>query len=190
VGTRRSHDIRARHPRASLTPGASGDIRQGWLEERLETVLPRLMREHHIDMWIAQMSEYNEDPVFRALVSPTRFAARRRSIFVFYDRGSEEGVERLALGGEDQGGVYTALLEPERPERELYLDAQWRMLREVVEEREPEVIGINVSRTHAFPVPEWDGQEVRIALEEDAAMNADGSMERILRRQEQFHLVR
>ena len=40
------------------------------------------------------------------------------------------------------------------------------------------------------PVPEWDNQEVRIALEEDAAMNANGSMEWILRRQETFHLVR
>ena len=126
------------------------EIRQGWLEQRLETVLPRLMRENRIDMWIVQMSEYNEDPVFRALVSPTRFAARRRSIFVFYDRGPDEGVERLALGGGDQGGAYTAMREPENPGRELYLDAQWRMLREVVEEREPEVIGINVSHTHAF----------------------------------------
>ncbi len=126
------------------------EIRQGWLEQRLETVLPRLMRENRIDMWIVQMSEYNEDPVFRALVSPTRFAARRRSIFVFYDRGPDEGVERLALGGGDQGGAYTALREPENPGRELYLDAQWRMLREVVEEREPDVIGINVSHTHAF----------------------------------------
>ena len=39
-------------------------------------------------------------------------------------------------------------------------------------------------------VPEWDGQEVRIALEEDAAMTAEGEMEWILRRQERFHLVR
>ena len=62
-------------------------IRQGWLRERLDTVLPQLMRDNNIDMWVVQMSEYNEDPVFRALVSPTRFAARRRSIFVFYDNG-------------------------------------------------------------------------------------------------------
>jgi hypothetical protein len=40
------------------------------------------------------------------------------------------------------------------------------------------------------PVPEWDGQKVRIALEEDAAMTADGRMEWILSRQERFHLVR
>ena len=40
------------------------------------------------------------------------------------------------------------------------------------------------------PVPEWDDQLVRMALEEDAAMNADGKMEWILRRQERFHLIR
>lgn len=126
------------------------EIRQAWLRERLETVLPRLMRENNVDMWIVQMSEYNEDPVFRALVSPTRFAARRRSIFVFYDRGEDEGVERLALGGGDQGGVYTAVEDPEDSSREIYLDVQWRLLRLLIEEREPKTIAINVSRTHAF----------------------------------------
>ncbi|MFQ5788936.1 MAG: M24 family metallopeptidase [Acidobacteriota bacterium] len=126
------------------------ETRQGWLKERLEQVLPRLMRENHVDMWIVQMSEYNEDPVFRALVSPTQFAARRRSIFVFYDRGEEEGVERLALGGGDQGGLYQAFRDPEDPSREIYLDAQWRVLRQVVEERKPETIAVNVSHIHAF----------------------------------------
>ena len=126
------------------------EIRQGWLEERLDNVLPGLMRENNVDMWIVQMSEYNEDPVFRALVTPTRFAARRRSIFIFYDRGPEEGLEKLALGGGTQGGAYVSVREAEHPERELYLDAQWRMLREVVEERAPETIAINVSHTHAF----------------------------------------
>jgi hypothetical protein len=126
------------------------EIRQAWLRERLETVLPRLMRENHVDLWIVQMSEYNEDPVFRALVSPTRFAARRRSIFLFFDRGEGEGVERLALGGGDQGGVYTAIKDPDDDSRELYLDAQWKVLRQLVEERQPETIAIDVSHTHAF----------------------------------------
>jgi hypothetical protein len=39
-------------------------------------------------------------------------------------------------------------------------------------------------------VPEWDNQKVRIALEEDAAMNAEGGMEWILNRQTEFHLVK
>jgi Xaa-Pro aminopeptidase len=40
------------------------------------------------------------------------------------------------------------------------------------------------------PVPEWDGQAVRSAQEEDAELGADGQMRWILRRQTEFHLVR
>ncbi len=126
------------------------EIRQGWLANRLDSVLPKLMRENRVDMWIVSMSEYNEDPVFRALVSPTQFAARRRTVFVFYDRGDEKGVERMSLGGGNQGGLYESIREPDKPERELFLDAQWRMLRQVVEERRPETIAVDVSHTHAF----------------------------------------
>ncbi len=126
------------------------EIRQEWVAKRLETVLPALMRENRVDMWIVQMSEYNEDPVFRALVSPTAFAARRRTIFVFYDRGEEEGVERLSLGGGNQGDLYQAIRDPADPSRELYLDSQWRVLRQVVEERQPDTIAVNISHTHAF----------------------------------------
>ena len=59
---------------------------QEWLQQRLTTVLPVLMRKHGIDMWVVPMREYNEDPVFTSLVSPTTFAARRRTIYVFFDR--------------------------------------------------------------------------------------------------------
>jgi hypothetical protein len=40
------------------------------------------------------------------------------------------------------------------------------------------------------PVPEWDGQKVRMALEEDAEMTPDGVMRWMLRRQTELHLVR
>ena len=40
------------------------------------------------------------------------------------------------------------------------------------------------------PVPEWDGQPVRAALEEDAVLRSDGTMAWVLRRQTEFHLVR
>src|SRR4051795_3254995 len=58
---------------------------QRWLDERMRTVLPALMRKHKVDMWVVPMREYNEDPVFTSLVSPTTFAARRRTIYVFFD---------------------------------------------------------------------------------------------------------
>jgi hypothetical protein len=39
-------------------------------------------------------------------------------------------------------------------------------------------------------VPEWDGQPVRMALEEEAFLDSDGRRSWVLRRQELFHLVR
>lgn len=40
-----------------------------------------------------------------------------------------------------------------------------------------------------FKVPEWGGQEVQFALEEDAALLEDGRWDWVLRRQDQFHLI-
>jgi hypothetical protein len=40
------------------------------------------------------------------------------------------------------------------------------------------------------PVPEWDGQAVRSAQEEDAELGAEGQMRWILRRQTEWHVVR
>jgi hypothetical protein len=125
---------------------------QAWLEARLKTVLPRVMREHGIDLWILSMREYAEDPVFFSMVSPTTFAARRRSIYVFHDRGPEKGVERLALGGGDQGGLYTIYRDPAPRVRgaELVGDDQWRLLRQLAERADPKWIAINVDPVHAF----------------------------------------
>jgi len=125
-------------------------IRQAWLKTRLEQVLPALMRKHGISMWIVANREYNEDPVFRSLVSPSLFAARRRTILVFTDRGPEKGVERLALGGGSNGGLYTVYHDPDLETRELWGKAQWALLRKVVDERKPERIAIDISQTHAF----------------------------------------
>jgi Xaa-Pro aminopeptidase len=130
---------------------------QAWLRERLEVALPRLMRQHGVELWVVPMREYNEDPVFKALVSPHTFAARRRTIYVFHDLGPEKGVLRLALGGGSQGGLY----EARRPERKVegggvtraiepWGPEQWQMLKQVLEERQPKSIAINVSRTFAF----------------------------------------
>ncbi|XXF79963.1 M24 family metallopeptidase [Myxococcaceae bacterium GXIMD 01537] len=140
------------------TLSEQADIQQRWLQHRMDVALPQLMRKYGVQMWVVPMREYNEDPVFPALVSPTTFAARRRTIYVFFDRGPEQGVERLALGGGSQGGIY----QPRRAERavdaggpgtrqaELWGPDQWQVLKQVLEERKPRNIAINVSRTFAF----------------------------------------
>lgn len=128
---------------------AQDEIQRKWLEARLERVLPALMRKHGVAMWLVICREYNEDPVFFSLAPPTTMAARRRTIYVFYDRG-EKGVERLALGGGSQGGLYTVYRDPEQKGREIMGDSQWATLRKVVEERKPATIAVDISATHAF----------------------------------------
>ncbi|MEZ5287247.1 MAG: M24 family metallopeptidase [Vicinamibacterales bacterium] len=140
------------------------EVQQAWLKERLEVNLPAVMRAHGVDMWVVTMREYNEDPVFRGLVSATTFAARRRSIYVFYDRGPERGVERLALGGTSQGGLYEVYRGEQSTsttqKAELWGMDQWRLFARLVRERNPKAIGVDISADHNFAdgltVGEWE----------------------------------
>lgn len=141
-------------------------LQQSWLDKRLKTVLPSLLRKHGIDMWVIPMREYMEDPTFTSLVSPTTFAARRRTIYVFFDKCAESRrpdpgdgscVERIALGGASQGGLYEAVRTTKQVDAavggrqaELWGDEQWKVLREVVQARNPKAIGVNISRVFAF----------------------------------------
>lgn len=126
------------------------ELQQQWLKLRLERHLPQLMRKHGAAMWIVACREYAEDPAFFSLVSATMFAARRTTIYVFFDRGEQAGVERLALGGDSNGGLYTVYRDPGAEKREIYGEAQWQLLRKLVEERKPATIAIDISPTHAF----------------------------------------
>ncbi len=153
------------HPLPSLREQAAEQ--QAWLELGIGRVLPKLMAEYDVRMWILSMREYAEDPVFRSITSPTTFAARRRSIYVF-TRQDDGTVERLALGGTSQGGVFQAYRStrpaPTRPTAELVGNEQWRLLRELVEERDPENIVLNIDPDWAFSDGLHAGE--REALEE------------------------
>ena len=54
------------------------------LEHRLEHLLPELMSETGIDMWLVINREYAEDPVYFSLVPEPVFAARRTTMLVFH----------------------------------------------------------------------------------------------------------
>ena len=139
-------------------------MQQAWLKKRLETFVPTLMRKHGIDLWVVPMREYNEDPVFSSITSPETFFARRRTIYVFFDKCAAAGtpvstscVERIALGGTSQGGVFDARTSTKAVtaavggrQAELWGDEQWYALKQVIEERKPKVIGIDRSTVFAF----------------------------------------
>ena len=166
-----TRDYDPRRPFGTLREQAR--TQQAWLEERLESNLPMLMRKHGVDMWIVGMREYNEDPVFRALVSPTTFAARRRTIYIFHDRGPELGVERLALGGTSQGGAFESVrataTAPDGREAELWGSDQWDLFARMVRERDPTRIAVNISREHNFAdglsAGEWEQMEAALGPE-------------------------
>ena len=141
-------------------------MQQSWLKERLDTFLPPLMRNHGIDLWVVPMREYNEDPVFTSIVAPETFAARRRTIYVFFDKCAAANsavntscIERLALGGTSQGGVFeartihgavTAAPPSVAVRPSSGATSSGRLLKTVIEERKPPVIGIDRSTVFAF----------------------------------------
>ncbi len=113
------------------------------LEERLESVIPDVMRREGIDMWIVAAREYNEDPVIRTMLPATWIAARRRTVLVFFDRG-DEGVERLAVARYNIGRSFESAWNPEED------PDQWERLARIVAERDPNRVGLNISSTFAL----------------------------------------
>lgn len=118
-------------------------VQRRWLHHRLETLLPELMAREGFDMWLVIAREYNEDPVIMSLLPAPAMSARRRTILVF-SRKADGSVERLSLDRYGFGEFYEAAWEPESGE------TQFDALQRVVAERQPEQIGLNISRTFAF----------------------------------------
>ena len=130
------------------------------LADRINTVLPDIMRREGMDMWLIISREYNEDPVIKTMLPATWLAARRRTILVVYDRGKEEGLETLAVARYDVGETFKKAWNKEvQPD-------QWARLLEIIEERDPEKIGINISETwqHADGMVVTDYEELKEAI--------------------------
>jgi len=133
----------AQHLKAQVLPlRAQMDVRNSWLRQRLDTVIPELMEREGIDMWIVACREYNEDPVILSLLPQPVMSARRRMVLVF-SRRDDGSAERLVVGRYGLGDFYTAAWNPEQEEQE-------SALARVIRERNPRAIGINVAEEFAF----------------------------------------
>ena len=113
------------------------------LKERLESLLPGLMRESGFDMWLVINREYVEDPVYLTLVPAPVFHARRLSMLVFFDRGADKPLELLTVSRYAIGS-YAAAWQGGTNEQ------QWARLAEIVRERNPKRIGVNTSSDWSF----------------------------------------
>lgn len=114
------------------------------LADRLETVIPRLMREQGVDMWVLVAREYLEDPVVATMLDGESMRARRRTILVFFDPGAGKPVERLTVSRYGLGGLFKPVWNPDaQPD-------QWKALADVIAARDPKKIAVNTSSLSAF----------------------------------------
>ncbi|KAA3624044.1 MAG: M24 family metallopeptidase [Bacteroidetes bacterium] len=115
------------------------EVIDAWLEERVETVLPEIMRRSDIDMWIVIAREYNEDPVIKTLLPATWQSARRTTILIAYEPGEDKPLETFGMSRYNTGKVFeTKWDKDEQPD-------QWKALADMIIEKDPRKIGINKS---------------------------------------------
>jgi len=111
------------------------------LKDRFDNLLPTLMDQSGIDMWILISREYNEDPVMRTMLPSTWLNARRRTVLVFYRNKKQNTIEKLAIARYNVGeNIKSAWNKEEQPD-------QWKALSQLIATKNPNKIGLNMS-TH------------------------------------------
>jgi hypothetical protein len=114
------------------------------LEDRLDHLLPTLMRREGFDMWVLISREYAEDPVMRTMLPAEWLSARRRTVMVFYDPGEGKPLEKTAIARYDVGRLLKGAWNVD-----VYPD-QWEALMEHIRQKNPKKIGLNFSPTFAL----------------------------------------
>jgi len=115
-------------------------MKDALLEERFDQLLPRIMDETGIDLWILISREYNEDPVLRTMLPATWLHARRRTILLFYKDPQSGQLEKLAVARYNVGNQIQSAWEKEKE------PDQWKRLIQLIVSRDPGKIGLNISR--------------------------------------------
>ena len=124
-------------PAPLLSMQARAELRDAWLEDRLDNLLPSLMEETGIDLWVLIAREYNEDPVVETMLPATWISARRRTILVFARDG--DAVKRYAVSRYPVGTMFPSAWNPEdEPD-------QWKRLADLIAEHDPGNIALNYS---------------------------------------------
>jgi len=125
----------------TIMPDDSVELENRIRSEKFDKILPRVMRDNNIDMWIHIMRPWTPDPLRFELGAPS-------GVFIFTDRG-EDRIERAAFGGGVRdpkvydivvrAGMERGSLPGTPPE----MDIRFVGLQEFVVERDPKRIGVN-----------------------------------------------
>ena len=114
------------------------------LEDRFINLLPQLMDDADIDMWLLISREYNEDPILKTMLPATWLNARRRTIIVFFRDKSKNTLERMAVARYNIGKSIQSVWDKEKEPN------QWKALIDIIASRNPDKIGINFSKHFAL----------------------------------------
>jgi len=120
------------------------EVVNSWLEERVKTILPEIMRRAEIDMWVIIAREYNEDPVIKTLLPATWQSARRTTMLVAYDPGEGKPLETFGISRYNTGDLFKTMWDKDTQPN------QWQALAAIITEKNPQKIGINKSKTFAL----------------------------------------
>ena len=111
-------------------------------KDRLENLLPKLMKLHDVEMWVLITREYNEDPVVKTFLPPTWLNARRRTIIVF---SLKDGIfKSAAITRYPFGKLIPSLWNKEKEPN------QWKALSNYIEAQNPKNIAVNTSENYAL----------------------------------------
>ncbi|WP_019677489.1 M24 family metallopeptidase [Arsukibacterium perlucidum] len=121
-----------------LSPRQRAPVANQFTNQRLEQLLPQLMAESGLDMWLVINREYAEDPVYFTLVPQPTFAARRTTMLLF-NRLADGTIEKLSVNRYPLGAPYESAWAGGN------LTEQWQALAAEIVKRKPGKIGINTS---------------------------------------------
>ena len=109
--------------------------------QRIKQLLPNLMQQTGIDMWVLISREYNEDPVLKTVLPSTWMSARRTTMFVFVRHENE--LKALAIAPYKVGDLFEPAWDKQAQPN------QWQALVELIDKYNPKKIGINQSKIWA-----------------------------------------
>ncbi|MGK0269269.1 MAG: Xaa-Pro aminopeptidase [Paraglaciecola sp.] len=114
------------------------------LDDRLQNLLPSLMRREGIDMWVLISREYNEDPILKTMLPADWLSARRRTILVLFDSGEGKPIERLAVARYAVDSLFRKSWDKEKQPN------QWDSLVKMIVQKQPKKVAINKSQHFAL----------------------------------------
>lgn len=127
-----------------LAPRERAMLENRILAERLDTLIPQIMRAEGIDMWLLVAREYFEEPVVATMLDAENMHARRRTILIFFDPGNGKPVERLTVSRYGLGGLFAPAWNPDKQ------PDQWQAVADLIAARNPAKIAINSSDLYQF----------------------------------------